>query len=768
MAMLVSPIVPMNMKFVKDKSYTASQDYESFQVLFRTADELEEEESGIEYKDTSEFDRIAEERKMTTLESALKHLPVHENDIIRLRSKRVVKHIAPSIPRKVRRVRPYPVTTLPQLPPLSYAWEQQIQYDDEPLSKELLDIHLHRRIVSAIDHSWVYDVIWDEDEVFAEERTSIDLIPYDDTVLFKPASPMRKATTQENYLSISVPTEAPVVTSHMNAEELAKHEKLTRLEQEKLERLRSITSVGFDVAAQAMEDIAAINRKQRDESLKTTIVIPKRRVLSAIASLEHSNIALTHQCTKTVLTNAELRHFHRPRLSIPTLRNRWHLAIEKKGSHNKVSSRSTQLRSASVPQINTLSDLSLLDGEFIMLEYIEEHPPVMLNMGMASKVVNYYRTAVREEEQPEEEAKTEESSSTAPTPAAPDAPTQRLPRYLQRLGAAGSSRRAKRTMTAISNIDIPKLSEGVTEVLDSGETFPLMGDILPDEIQPCFLNNLFLAPLFNHKPLYTDFLMVRYPRRGYQFLVRPLPAGGVFVVGQIEPQQIVVRPGRKKTMPPIMYNFVLLQLYRFFIRNGDVELDVRDIEREFYYFSSRYKTEFRKCMRTFADEYEGGIWRRKAYIANEYEKLISPEDVCCFQKSISYHHNLTTLGITLLMDLNKIEHSLSLLQKLRDYRIEREKKIVSNYRMRNTPAIQRLLQILSFDINRIKKCIDTGRFIYEQLLLSPWNLTENFVKVHIERSGTGQLQLTGVPGDPSGIGEGFSFLKYLFMLFVSV
>jgi hypothetical protein len=50
------------------------------------------------------------------------------------------------------------------------------------------------------------------------------------------------------------------------------------------------------------------------------------------------------------------------------------------------------------------------------------------------------------------------------------------------------------------------------------------------------------------------------------------------------------------------------------------------------------------------------------------------------------------------------------------------------------------------------------RFIYERMLLTPWVITESFVKGYLEKGGEGMLRLFGL-GDPSGNGHGFSLLK---------
>lgn len=41
--------------------------------------------------------------------------------------------------------------------------------------------------------------------------------------------------------------------------------------------------------------------------------------------------------------------------------------------------------------MRTMQDLSGMDGELIMTEYSEEFPPLMMQVGMATKIKNYYK-----------------------------------------------------------------------------------------------------------------------------------------------------------------------------------------------------------------------------------------------------------------------------------------------------------------------------------------------------------------------------------------
>jgi hypothetical protein len=54
--------------------------------------------------------------------------------------------------------------------------------------------------------------------------------------------------------------------------------------------------------------------------------------------------------------------------------------------------------------------------------------------------------------------------------------------------------------------------------------------------------------------------------------------------------------------------------------------------------------------------------------------------------------------------------------------------------------------------------IDAIRFIYEELQLSPWNISGDFIDIHKRSLGGAMMKLTGF-GDPSGLGEAYNFLR---------
>jgi len=43
--------------------------------------------------------------------------------------------------------------------------------------------------------------------------------------------------------------------------------------------------------------------------------------------------------------------------------------------------------------IRRMRDLSAREGRIVLAEYLEENPPLIMNVGMGTKLINYYRKA---------------------------------------------------------------------------------------------------------------------------------------------------------------------------------------------------------------------------------------------------------------------------------------------------------------------------------------------------------------------------------------
>jgi hypothetical protein len=195
-------------------------------------------------------------------------------------------------------------------------------------------------------------------------------------------------------------------------------------------------------------------------------------------------------------------------------------------------------------------------------------PPPHSVIGMASKIINYYRQ-LPEDKNPNPQSNSEESlTSEGQALSTTINQTKRIPRHLLHLQQNSLS-----SNTASDAMNIPKLSEGITEVLEANDPFPFLGDIEPGAPpQPCFHTNLFRAPLFTQTAHPTDFLLIRNPsnRKSTHFILRSLPI--FFTCGQHEPLMIIPKPGKKKSLNDFQKNFLTLHITRYFLNQGTPSL----------------------------------------------------------------------------------------------------------------------------------------------------------------------------------------------------
>ena len=118
-------------------------------------------------------------------------------------------------------------------------------------------------------------------------------------------------------------------------------------------------------------------------------------------AIQHSTPALNLSPSwyPSHLSSNALRHFHRPKLRIRCPRGEhstgWYsvTGLEK---HIELTRKEREKERAlsgggEVFFMRTPQDLSSCDGEVLLVEYSEQHPPLLSGTGMATKIKNYYR-----------------------------------------------------------------------------------------------------------------------------------------------------------------------------------------------------------------------------------------------------------------------------------------------------------------------------------------------------------------------------------------
>ncbi|KAJ3332178.1 hypothetical protein HDU76_001059 [Blyttiomyces sp. JEL0837] len=251
----------------------------------------------------------------------------------------------------------------------------------------------------------------------------------------------------------------------------------------------------------------------------------------------------------------------------------------------------------------------------------------------------------------------------------------------------------------------PTFNIGQLIALDKVDATPFLtfGDVEPGQAIQAVTNNLIRAPIFNHKSSDNDFLLIRYT---YQQKVRYYLRGieHLFTVGQTYPLMEVPRPQSRK-ITNTMKGRLQVIAYRMMRNNPNQRLWYPKLTK---YYVGQQEGQLKQRLKEFAQFWKKGEntgwWKLKPGkvlpLEEEIQKLVPPEIVCLFESAMAGEQRLRDIGYVNI-----------------DFREENEED-------------------------------DANADIEVQM--APWTTTKNFRR--------GMLKLFG-DGDPTGRGEGFSFIK---------
>ncbi|XP_074028237.1 TATA-box binding protein associated factor 1 isoform X1 [Leptinotarsa decemlineata] len=303
--------------------------------------------------------------------------------------------------------------------------------------------------------------------------------------------------------------------------------------------------------------------------------------------------------------------------------------------------------------MRTPEDLTGRDGDLILVEFCEEHPPLMNQVGMCSKIKNYYKRKAAKDSGP---------------------PTYRY---------------------------------GETAY---AHTSPFLGILHPGQSIQAIENNMYRAPVYEHNIPETDFLIIRTRQ---QYYIREVDS--IYVAGQQCPLYEVPGPNSKRANN-FVRDFLQVFIYRLFWRSKDnprrIKMD--DIKRA---FPSHSESSIRKRLKLCADFKRTGMdsnwWVIKPEFRlpteEEIRAMVSPEQCCAYFSMVAAEQRLKDAGYG-------------------------EKFLF-------TPAED--------DDEEMQLKMD------DEVKVAPWNTTRAYIQA---MKGKCLLQLTG-PADPTGCGEGFSYVR---------
>lgn len=268
--------------------------------------------------------------------------------------------------------------------------------------------------------------------------------------------------------------------------------------------------------------------------------------------LQHSTVAvdLKPQYFPTHLSKHVLRHFHR--LPIKNYQS----GILSSLSYYPIESLTLRIKEKAIVReqeraatgggdffcMRNASDLSGMDDDLIFAEYSEQFPPLIMQIGMATKIKNYFKRKPGKDEA--------------------------APQY------------------------------------DYGENVhahqsPFLGALAPGESLQAFENYMFRAPIYYHKMPQTDYLVIR-TRQGYY--IREVK--DIFVVGQECPLVEVPGPNSKRANNFIK-DFLQVVMFRLFHKSQEnpKRIKMDDIRRA---FPSLLENSIRKRLKIVADFKKSG------------------------------------------------------------------------------------------------------------------------------------------------------------------
>nr|XP_023018958.1 transcription initiation factor TFIID subunit 1-like [Leptinotarsa decemlineata] len=378
-------------------------------------------------------------------------------------------------------------------------------------------------------------------------------------------------------------------------------------------------------------------------------------------SIQHSIpvLELRAPFIQTHMDSMTLRNFHRP-----AMKRFLHGPLSRAGPHGvmplmehiktKAKEREAEKKAiggVDVFSMRTPEDLTGRDGELILVEFCEEYPPLMNQVGMCSIIKNYYKRKAGKDSGP---------------------PTYRY----------GETVYAR--------------------------TSPFLGVLLPGQSIQAIENNMYRAPLYEHNIPETDFIVIRTRR---QYYIREMDS--IYLAGQQCPLYEVPAPNSKKANH-FVRDFLQVFIYRLFWRSKDIPRKIKldDIKRV---FSSYSEYSIRKGLKLCANfkrtsmDSKGWVIKSEFTLPTEEEirAMVSPEQCCAYFSMIAAKQRLKDAG----------------------------------YAEKFTSAED--------DDEEIQSKME------DEVKVAPWNTTRAYIQAV---NGKCLLQLTG-PADPTGCGEGFSYVR---------
>lgn len=328
---------------------------------------------------------------------------------------------------------------------------------------------------------------------------------------------------------------------------------------------------------------------------KARIKLRRPNVLNTPAALLFQRPANVDRPRDFYRTAAFKRGFHGPILFRPVPFQE--KQKDKKGSEEKLSN------------MKKRSDVTMMDSRILLVERYEEDPPQILNAGMGSRLLHYYRT--------------------------------------------------KPEGTPAPQISAEHLNDGKPLGLDPQQDTPFYGE-LPggqDDFVSAMESNLYRLPMAKHNPQSTDFVVVK---QGNSFYLREI--GSMYMAGQTHPFVKVPAPNSKDHLKSVNRELLLFAYNRLKSKGSLHFSEVKDV-----FANSASDTTIYKVLHGCAT-FNNTLWTLKPnYVLSEDLEGARqvPETACLFDRLRAGQVKLKHVGIKKLHLLDGVVSTVQEFQRER-------------------------------------------------------------------------------------------------------
>ncbi|KAL6230796.1 hypothetical protein BDW75DRAFT_244503 [Aspergillus navahoensis] len=253
----------------------------------------------------------------------------------------------------------------------------------------------------------------------------------------------------------------------------------------------------------------------------------------------------------------------------------------------------------------------------------------------------------------------------------------------------------------------PKAEIGETAVLlpQDKSPFSIFGHVDPGEVTPAISNAMYRAPLFPHRAKFTDFLVIRNSTGsgGSDYYIRNID--NIFVAGQQFPSVDIPGPHSRK-VTTVAKNRMKMLVYRLLKKSPDLRLSISDVTA---HIPGTSDMQNRQKVKDFLQhDKDTKYWVPLEPVPEQdvIRSWVQPEDVCLLEAMQVGQQHLHDTGYGNDAETGGDEDN------------------------------------------------DEESESFEQQM-APWKASRNFL---LASQGKAMLKLHG-EGDPTGRGEGFSFIK---------